>query len=119
MLRFREKREKILIDGGALRPNAERLAKSGRFACPGRELPVSTLAAALASQKRKPSARCSIAKLIDELDDIDKKALLNALEPDSGVETSSIERALASEGHKFGSGALGRHRRRDCRCDAQ
>jgi hypothetical protein len=78
---------------------------------------MSTLAAALAKQTRRPSVRCSIAVLYETLDDIDTKALRNAMN-DVMVTASSIYRALVDEGHDVGLSALGRHRRGDCHCDA-
>jgi hypothetical protein len=78
---------------------------------------VSKLALALATSQRRTAARCSIAKLLESLDPDDRGALLEAF--DSDTETTQIERALSAAGLSVGSGAVGRHRRGDCRCEAQ
>lgn len=78
---------------------------------------MSTLAAALAAQTKRPSVRCAIAVLYERLDEGDARALRSALS-DSSVEASAIFRALAEEGHKVGLSSVSRHRRRDCNCDA-
>lgn len=83
----------------------------------GTEYPMSKLAARLADQKSRPKgSRCSIGVLFEGLDDIDKQALLNALE--SPMQATDIARALRDEGHDVQGPTLARHRRGDCTCDA-
>jgi len=77
---------------------------------------MSTLAAALAAQKPVgKGTRCGVGNLLEQLDDIDRQALLNAL--DSEMFSTDISRALYSEGHKIGGGTVARHRKRECNCD--
>lgn len=77
---------------------------------------MSSLAAALAAQKPVgKGTRCGVGNLLEQLDDIDRKALLNAL--DSDMYSTDISRALYSEGHKIGGGTVARHRKRECNCD--
>ncbi len=81
-----------------------------------RSITLSKLAARLAAQKPIPKGRCSVSTLFDELDDIDRQALLNAIE--SPMTSADIARALRSEGHDMQGPTLARHRRGDCSCDA-
>jgi NADPH-dependent glutamate synthase beta subunit-like oxidoreductase len=80
---------------------------------------MSSLAAALAAQKPLPKgSRCTIGETIESLNDIDKKALLNALDIGSGMTATDIARALRVEGYTVASQTVARHRRGDCFCDA-
>lgn len=77
---------------------------------------MSSLAAALAAQKPVgKGTRCGVGNVLDQLDDIDRKALLNALESD--MFSTDISRALYSEGHKVGGSTIARHRKQECNCD--
>ena len=61
----------------------------------------------------KTGPKCSVCRLLSELPEEDRVALQEAL--DSGMAESAIHRAIKSEGHYVGKGAVGRHRRGDCR----
>ncbi len=77
---------------------------------------MSSLAAALAAQKPVAhGTRCGVSALLETLDDIDRQALLNALESD--MFSTDISRALLTEGYKVGGSTIARHRKRECNCD--
>lgn len=68
---------------------------------------------ALATAKPgKQGPKCSVCKLLKSLPEEDSVALKQAL--DSVMAESAIHRAIKSEGHYVGKGAVGRHRRGDC-----
>lgn len=75
------------------------------------------LAAVLSQQaaSRGPM-KCTVGLLLRELDDLDAKALRNALA--SSLEGSKISFALSQEGHRVGGQAIQRHRRHLCNCEA-
>ena len=75
-----------------------------------------TLAAALAdciSPRR--GAACTVGELLPTLPEDDRAALADAL-ADHRLSSAAIERILKAEGLRVGAGALGRHRRKDCKC---
>lgn len=74
------------------------------------------LAAALSAHENgKPKGpRCTIGILLNELDDIDRKALTKALE--SHMTGESIGQALRDEGHPVSGPTIQRHRRKQCSC---
>lgn len=77
-----------------------------------------SLAAAL-SREAAPvqrGGRCSVALLLETLSADDAAELRSALA--SPMEHAAIARALTSEGHRFASSTIARHRRGECRCDA-
>ena len=79
---------------------------------------MSSLAARLADEKPKPmGSRCTVGILFETLDDIDKQALLNAIE--SPMQSTAIARALRAEGHEVAGPTLARHRRGDCTCESR
>lgn len=81
------------------------------------EITVGNLAAALTAQStRTRGPRCSLGVLITTLDDTDRKALIAALDPNSGVEGSVIASALSLEGHKIKGHTVRRHRNGECGC---
>lgn len=62
-------------------------------------------------------ARCAIAVLLDELDDADVTALVDALNAPQQFSNGAIERALAAEGHgHIKSYTVMRHRNGSCSC---
>lgn len=63
-----------------------------------------------APKKRGPA--CSVCRLLEDLPEEDSVALQEAL--DAGLAESALTRAIRSEGHYVGKGAIGRHRRGDC-----
>jgi hypothetical protein len=65
---------------------------------------------AAAPKKRGPA--CSVCRLLQDLPSEDSQALQDAL--DAGLAESALTRAIRSEGHYVGKGAIGRHRRGDC-----
>jgi hypothetical protein len=78
---------------------------------------MSSLAARLADQKPKHrGGRCSVESILTELNDIDARALTDAIE--SHMQSSDIARALRLEGHDIAGNTVARHRRGDCSCDA-
>lgn len=75
------------------------------------------LAAALTAQAtRTRGPRCSLGVLITTLDETDRKALNEALDPNSGVEGSMIAAALRLEGHEIKGHTVRRHRNKECGC---
>lgn len=79
---------------------------------------MSTLAAALAeAQPFRGGSICFFTKLLPTLDDIDRKAVKNALEPDSGLSGEQIAAILTAEGHTVRGHTVMRHRTRRCSCD--
>ena len=74
------------------------------------------LAAVLSEQaaSRGPM-KCTVGLLLRDLDDLDAKALRNAL--NSGLEGSKISFALSHEGHRVAAQAIQRHRRGLCNCE--
>lgn len=59
---------------------------------------------------------CSITRLLAELDQTEADAL-RAMLDDPRWPHTKIEEALAEEGHPFGQGQVGIHRRGQCGCD--
>lgn len=79
---------------------------------------MSSLAATLAEvakTRRRPAVQCSIGSLLGKLDDLDRKALTNAMGSDMTGE--QIAAALRSEGHHMQGGTVQRHRTKRCSCD--
>lgn len=73
------------------------------------------MTSALAAKKAKQRGpRCGLGVLLQNLDDIDRQALLNALESD--MFSTDIAEALRDEGHLIRHDAVQRHRRRSCAC---
>lgn len=79
---------------------------------------MSTLAAALAGNKRpKNGPPCYFALLFPKLDDVDRKALENALRLDSGMGGQQIADVLTSQGHPTHGHTVQRHRNGRCSCE--
>jgi hypothetical protein len=79
---------------------------------------MSSLAARLAESKKPPvGPSCFFAVLLPKLDDVDRRALLNALDPDSGMQGEQIAAVLTSEGHPVRGHTVQWHRRGKCACD--
>lgn len=79
---------------------------------------MSSLAAALAEAKpinRGPG--CSVRAILAKIDDVDRKALQNALRLDSGITGVQIAAALTEEGYKVRGHTIQRHRNRRCDCE--
>ena len=77
---------------------------------------MSSLAAKLAeSRQPKPGPGCSFGAILRELDDIDRKALINALNSTMGGE--QIADVLRTEGHDISGITVQRHRRGRCSCE--
>jgi len=76
---------------------------------------MSSLAAALAAQKPVRGATCSMKPLLADLDDIDRQALINAM--NSSMAGTDISRALISQGHDISPTVIQRHRKGECHCD--
>lgn len=71
----------------------------------------------LESPARGQGLPCSVAVALRELAPADAEALQAALDaPWRIVGHQKIEADLAAEGHPVGVGAVGKHRRNDCRC---
>ena len=79
------------------------------------EITVGNLASAItAHDNRLRGPRCSFGKVLDKLDESDRKALMQALNSD--VAGSVIAAALQAEGHKIKGHTVRRHRNRECSC---
>lgn len=73
-----------------------------------------SLADALSKERNLlPGPRCTTCQLVDRLDDADRAALAMAMQ-DESVTTTTITRALNSEGHSISSESVRRHRRGEC-----
>ena len=59
----------------------------------------------------------TVGELLPTLPEDDRAALVDAL-ADHRLSSAAIERILKAEGLRVGAGALGRHRRKDCKCSA-
>lgn len=69
------------------------------------------------NQPYEPKRRiCTMALIKEKLSKDDIEALNQALN-DESIPTAFIYRALKSEGHVIHDKSLGRHRRKECRCD--
>ena len=69
------------------------------------------------NQPYEPKRRiCTVSLIKEKLSKDDADALIKALNDDS-IPTAFIYRALKSEGHVIHDKSLGRHRRKECRCD--
>lgn len=80
---------------------------------------MSSLAAALAtSRPTKNGSPCFFAVLLPMLDDVDRKALENALQLDSGMQGQQIASILTEQGHPVRGHTVQWHRNRRCSCDA-
>ncbi len=66
------------------------------------------------SPKPQSDNFCSTAKLIVELNEADRTALLNAIE--KGISTTTLVSALRAEGYKLGDDSLNKHRKQRCKC---
>lgn len=58
---------------------------------------------------------CTVAKILDRLDDTDR-AWLTAVLADPDEEAAAIGRTLTKAGHKIAGTTIARHRRGDCKC---
>lgn len=67
---------------------------------------------------RGPGMQCPIKRLLEEtLDRTEAAALRDILDaPWSVWPHSEVEKAIEEEGHRVGKGAVGKHRRLNCRC---
>lgn len=60
---------------------------------------------------------CSIETILGSMDANDRQVLEQALAaPYTEVGHSTIERVLKANGYQVGTGAVGKHRRKTCRC---
>lgn len=76
-----------------------------------------SLAERLQGQPRGQGMPCSVAVVLRELPPEDAEALQAALDaPWRIVGHAKIESDLAAEGFPVGVGAVGKHRREECRC---
>ena len=57
---------------------------------------------------------CPFAKLINKLNDADRKALFNAME--KGLPDITLASALRNEGYKIAEISIAQHRKGICRC---
>ncbi|MBN0040222.1 hypothetical protein JN535_08585 [Cellulosimicrobium cellulans] len=64
---------------------------------------------------RPPRSVCSVAKILDTLDDNDR-AWLNAVLEDPEETGAAIGRTLTRAGHPIAGTTISRHRRGDCTC---
>jgi len=65
----------------------------------------------------QPGTPCSVGRLLAELPKAEAGGLREMLDAPWRVwPHSEIEKALEAEGHRFGQGQVGRHRRKTCRC---
>jgi hypothetical protein len=60
--------------------------------------------------------RCTVALLLNQLDEEERAELVDCLDDTVGVQTSALTRVLRARGHQIGEASMGRHRRRDCAC---
>jgi hypothetical protein len=74
---------------------------------------------AAAGPRQVGRERCSMAKVLDKLDEADTAALIGMLALDSGWPHAEISNAMRAEGHRVSPETIGRHRRGACRCDAR
>lgn len=73
-------------------------------------------AAELVPESRKGPS-CTIATLIDQLDDEDRTQLNAWIElPSSAMSHSRLARILRAAGHNVGTDPLARHRKGECAC---
>ena len=63
---------------------------------------------------KKLDGLCPFAKLIESLNDADKKALLDALE--KKIPSVTLANALRKEKYKIAEATISQHRRGVCRC---
>jgi len=61
------------------------------------------------------SPSCGVKRILNEMDDLDSKALLSLL--DSPIAAIAVSRELQSAGYKIGYQVIYRHRVRTCSCD--
>lgn len=73
---------------------------------------------ALAAQVTIKGPPCSVGLVLDEMADTDAQALQSALDT-ANIPATHIVGALRQLGHRIGSQAILRHRRGDCKCNAQ
>ena len=64
--------------------------------------------------KRPQDDICPVGKLMERLDDADKKALLDAFK--KGIPAVTITNALRKEGYKIAETSIGNHKKGICRC---
>lgn len=76
------------------------------------------LAAALQAATLTNGPKCAIAMVMPQLDDADRELLSAWLAHESDPPHAVVARALKSEGHEVGAGAVSRHRKGDCSCSA-
>lgn len=78
---------------------------------------MSKLAAALAAPKKiVRGPECAVKQILARVDDVDRKALENALRLDSGITGQQIADALTDEGYPVKAHTLQRHRNGRCYC---
>jgi len=86
-----------------------------------------SLREAVESDVRTQGGKCPVGALISgqvptgstcetPLEPDDREYLAHACTPGSTAVLSRVYRALIADGYRVGATALGRHRRRDCRC---
>lgn len=77
---------------------------------------MSTLAGALAEASNvRAGGRCTLGILLNALDDVDKRALNNALSSD--LQGEQIAAVLRGEGHQMKADTVQRHRKKRCSCE--
>ena len=78
---------------------------------------MSKLAAALAAPKKiVRGPECAVKQILARVDDVDRKALENALRLDSGITGEQIASALRDENFNVKGHTVQRHRNGKCDC---
>lgn len=81
--------------------------------------PKPSLLEEMRAEARKPKGPpCSVATLLDSLDDDERLQLVEALS-DRGITASVITSVLAAHGHRIGHQTVTRHRGGRCACGAR
>lgn len=79
---------------------------------------MSSLAALLAASKPTTNGpKCFFAVLLPTLDDVDRKALVQALALGSGMQGQQISDVLTAQGHPVKSHTVQWHRNGRCACE--
>ena len=71
---------------------------------------------ALAATEQRPGTRCTVATVLEALDDVQRAKVEAALDPESGKSTAWLARAFKKMGLDCRESPIGRHRRGDCEC---
>ena len=70
----------------------------------------------IAETNIKKGPPCSVSLLLEDLNDEDRAAVIEAM-ADAKIPSTAIDRALLKEGYRVGSHSLQRHRRGECACE--